>query len=139
MVAVCVAAVSAGVAAGNGSTVRGGVLRRNGGLDVARFGEPQGGRLLLGVVCPDPVGFDRLTGKHHALHVMFANWAGDVAGLIAREHDAGRLPVLSLPSGASPAEIASGVEDARYVTLAQAVNGSGERHPSSSGPSGGSR
>lgn len=126
MVAVCVAAVSVGVAAGNGSVTRRGALNRNSGSVVARFGEPRGGRLLLGVVGPDPVGFDGLTRKHHALHVMFANWTGDVAGLIANEHSAGRLPVLSLPSAASPAEIASGVEDARYVALAQAVNGSSE-------------
>jgi hypothetical protein len=32
-------------------------------------GKPQAGKVLLGVVGPDPDGFDRLTGKHHVLHV----------------------------------------------------------------------
>jgi hypothetical protein len=89
----------------------------------ARYGQPARGSLLLGVVGPDPVGFDRLTGKHHALHVMFANWSGDVAGIVRNEHAAGRLPVLSLSSSVAPAEIARGAEDARYVTLATALNG----------------
>ena len=84
------------------------------------------GQLLLGVVGPDPDGFDRLTGKHHVLHVMFAEWAGDVAGLIANEHAAGRLPVLSLPSSLAPADIARGAEDARYVQLSSQLNGSNE-------------
>ncbi len=92
----------------------------------APFGEPSPGRLLLGVVGPDPPGFDRLTGKHHALHVMFANWSGDVAGLVSKEHAEGRLPVLSLSSSVAPADIALGAEDARYVTLASALNGVGE-------------
>ena len=92
----------------------------------ARFGQPPRGSLLLGVVGPDPAGFDLLTGKHHALHVMFANWTGDVAGIVTNEHAAGRLPVLSLPSSVAPADIARGAEDARYVTLALALNGVGE-------------
>jgi len=92
----------------------------------ARHGEPSPGRLLLGVVGPDPVGFDHLTGKHHSLHVMFGNWAGDAAGLVRNEHAAGRLPVLSLPSSVVPADIARGAEDARYVTLAGALNEAGE-------------
>ena len=92
----------------------------------ARFGQPAPGRVLLGVVGPDPAGFDRLTGKHHTLHVMFANWAGDVAKLVENEHAEGRLPVLSLPSSVAPADIARGAEDARYVTLARALNAAGE-------------
>jgi len=88
------------------------------------FGPP--GKLLLGVVGPDPDGFDRLTGKHHVLHVMFAQWAGDVAGLIDSEHAAGRLPVLSLPSSVAPADIARGAEDARYVQLSSQFNGSNQ-------------
>lgn len=91
-----------------------------------RFGEPAPGRVLLGVVGPDPPGFDRLTGKHHALHVMFATFAGDVAGLIGKEYAAGRLPVLSLSSSVPPADIARGAEDFRYVTLAAALNGTGK-------------
>ena len=91
-----------------------------------RFGEPAPGRVLLGVVGPDPPAFDRLTGKHHALHVIFANFAGDVAGLIGNEYAAGRLPVLSLSSSFPPADIAGGAEDFRYVTLAAALNGTGQ-------------
>ena len=92
----------------------------------ARFGEPAPGRVLLGVVGPDPPAFDRLTGKHHALHVIFANFAGDVAGLIGNEYAAGRLPVLSLSSSFPPAAIAGGAEDFRYVTLAAGLNGTGQ-------------
>ncbi len=98
----------------------------SGGNPAARFGEPASSSLLLGVVGPDPAGFDRLTGKHHALHVMFANWSGDVAGIVSNEHAAGRLPVLSLSSSVAPADIARGAEDSRYVTLARALNGVGE-------------
>ena len=93
---------------------------------VAKFGEPAPGKVLLGVVGPDPPGFDRLTGKHHALHVMFASFAGDVAGLVSNEYAAGRLPVLSLSSSFPPADIARGAEDFRYVTLATALNGTGK-------------
>ncbi len=57
---------------------------------------------------------------------MFGTWAGDVGGLVRSEHAAGRLPVLSLPSAVAPADIARGVEDGRYVTLAQALNAAGE-------------
>ena len=114
-------AASTVVATGNAVT-----LRNDGRATTARFGEPAPGRLLLGVVGPDPAGFDRLTGKHHALHVMFANWSGDVAGIVRNEHAAGRLPVLSLSSSLPPADIASGAEDFRYVTLARALNGVGE-------------
>ena len=91
-----------------------------------KFGEPAPGNVLLGVVGPDPPAFDRLTGKHHALHVMFANFAVDVAGLIGNEYAAGRLPVLSLSSAIPPADIARGVEDYRYVALAAALNGTGQ-------------
>jgi hypothetical protein len=92
----------------------------------ARFGEPPPGRLFLGVVGPDPADFDTLTGKHHVLHVMFAEWRGDVGGLVRKEHDGGRLPVLSLPSSVAPADIARGAEDARYMTLSRALNEKGE-------------
>jgi len=91
-----------------------------------RHGEPAPGKVLLGVVGPDPAGFDLLTGKHHTLHVMFARWAGDVAGQVRSEHAEGRLPVLSLQTSVSPADIARGAEDARYVTLARALNETGE-------------
>jgi len=122
VLAVFVAVMCLALAAVTASLSQGGTVTRG---SAALFGEPAAGRVLLGVVGPDPAGFDALTGKHHPLHVMFANWLGDVAGLVASEHAAGRLPVLSLPSDVSPAGIAAGTEDARYLTLAQAVNGSG--------------
>lgn len=109
------------VATGNAIT-----LRSDAQTAKARFGEPAPGRLLLGVVGPDPAAFDRLTGKHHALHVIFANFAHDVDRLISNEYAAGRLPVLSLSSLFAPADIARGAEDARYITLARALNGVGE-------------
>jgi hypothetical protein len=88
----------------------------------AKYGEPPRGRLLLGVTSPDPAGFDRLTGKHHTLHVKFGVWRGDVAEIVRNEHAAGRLPVLSLPSTVAPAYIARGAEDARYIMLARSLN-----------------
>jgi hypothetical protein len=84
------------------------------------------GKVLLGVVGPDPDGFDRLTGKHHALHLIFGAFRSDVSQLIANEHARGRLPILSLSSQATSAGIASGAEDAWLVRLAQQVNASGK-------------
>jgi len=88
-------------------------------------GAPSAGKLLLGVVGPDPVGFDRLTGKHHTLHVLFGSFVGDVATLVSTEHAGGRLPVLSLPASGTPAAVAGGSDDARYLTLAAALNQTG--------------
>jgi len=122
-----VAVASAAVARGNQVTLQSDARTKTSLSKVdAGHGEPSPGKLLLGVVGPDPAGFDRLTGKHHALHVMFGNWVGDVAGLVRSEHAEGRLPVLSLQSSVSPADIARGAEDARYVTLARALNETGE-------------
>lgn len=92
----------------------------------ARFGEPPKGRLFPGVTGPDPAAFDRLTGKHHSLHVLFGAWSGDVAGIVEREHEAGRIPVLSLATSMAPAAIARGAEDARYIALASVLNQTGE-------------
>jgi len=124
MFAILTLALCVGVASGAGSIFRD--AARTTTAAGARFGEPSGAHVLLGVVGPDPAGFDQVTGKHHSLHVMFATWAGDVAGLINAEHADGRLPVLSLASALSPVAIASGREDARYLTLSSALNGSGE-------------
>jgi hypothetical protein len=87
---------------------------------------PPHGKVLLGMVGPDPDGFDRLTGKHHALHLIFGAFRGDVSQLMAREYAAGRLPIMSLPSQLSPAQIAGGGEDAWLVGLAQQVNAAGK-------------
>ena len=65
------------------------------------------GSALLGVVRPDPASFDRLTGKHHVLHVIFGAFRGDMTELIGRERAAGRIPVLSLSSTVAPAAAAS--------------------------------
>ncbi len=89
-------------------------------------GAPSAGKLMLGLVGPDPAGFDRLTGKHHVLHVLFGAWAGDVATLVTNEHAEGRLPVLSLPAAGTPADVAGGSEDARYAALAAALNATNE-------------
>ena len=117
--AVAIAVGMAAIVAATGNAV---TLRSAAPSTVSQFGEPAPGKVLLGVVGPDPPAFDQLTGKHHALHVMFATFAGDVAGLVGREYAAGRLPVLSLSSSFPPADIARGAEDARYVTLAAALN-----------------
>ena len=61
------------------------------------------------MVGPDPSAFDRLTGKHHALHLIFGAFRrGGVDQLIENEYAAGRLPILSLPSTVAPADIAPG-------------------------------
>jgi len=121
--AVAIAVGMAAIVAATGNAV---TLRSSAPTASAQFGEPAPGKVLLGVVGPDPPEFDRLTGKHHALHVMFATFAGDVSGLIGKEYAAGRLPVLSLSSSFPPADIARGAEDARYVTLAAALNATGK-------------
>ena len=82
--------------------------------------------VLLGVVSPDPASFDRLTGKHHVLHVIFGAFRADVTELLGRERAAGRIPVLSLTSPVAPAQIAKGAEDAWLVGLSRQVNGSGQ-------------
>ena len=87
--------------------------------------QPPHGKLMLGMVGPDPDGFDRLTGKHHVLHVIFGAFRRDVDELLAREHEAGRLPVLSLKSDVPPEDIARGAEDPWLVELATHVNASG--------------
>lgn len=89
-------------------------------------GQPTAGKILLGVATPDPAAFDRLTGKHHSLRVMFGNWTGPVRDIVAAERAAGRLPVLTLPPALAPADVASGGEDARWLALSQALNGSRE-------------
>lgn len=89
-------------------------------------GGPPAGKVLLGVVGPDPAAFDSLTGKHHPLHVMFGNWTGPVADIVQGDHAEGRLPVLSLPTSLSPADVAAGREDARWIALSRALNGTGE-------------
>ena len=86
----------------------------------------KGGGVLLGVVSPDPAGFDRLTGKHHVLHVIFGAFRADVTQLLARERAASRIPVLSLTSTISPQQIAAGGEDAWLVGLSRQVNASGQ-------------
>jgi hypothetical protein len=84
------------------------------------------GGVLLGVVSPDPASFDRLTGKHHVLHVIFGAFRADVTQLLARERAAGRIPVLSLSSPVAPARIAAGAEDGWLVGLSRQANATGQ-------------
>jgi hypothetical protein len=84
------------------------------------------GKVLLGVVGPDPEAFDRLTGRHHVLHVIFGGFRGDVTELLQNEQAAERLPILSLSSTLAPADIAAGREDAWLTGLARQVNESGQ-------------
>src|SRR5262245_53169902 len=88
-------------------------------------GAPPNGKVLLGVVTPNPDAFDRLTGKHHVLRVVFGAFRADVTAFLAREHAAGRIPVLSLSSQLPAADIARGAEDAWLTSLARQVHGSG--------------
>ena len=88
-------------------------------------GKPPAGKVLLGVVGPDPDGFDRLTGKHHVLHVIFGGFRGDVSQLLATEHSKQRLPVLSLSSTVAPADIARGAEDAWLIGLSRQLHEAG--------------
>lgn len=87
-------------------------------------GRPPAGKVLLGVVGPNPRAFDRLTGRRHVLHVIFGAFRnGRVRQLVEAEHAAGRLPILSLSSRVAPGDIARGAEDRWLVALAAAVNG----------------
>jgi hypothetical protein len=96
------------------------------GLAASASAQPaKNGSVLLGVVSPDPASFDRLTGKHHVLHVIFGAFRADVTELISRESAAGRIPVLSLTTTVSPSQIADGAEDAWLLGLSRQVNGSG--------------
>lgn len=89
-------------------------------------GHPPRGKVLLGVVGPSPRAFDRLTGRRHVLHVIFGAFRnGRVRELVAKEHAAGRLPILSLASNVAPADIARGAEDAWLVAVATGANASG--------------
>lgn len=88
-------------------------------------GKPPAGKVLLGVVSPNPDAFDRLTGKHHVLRVAFGAWRADIATFLANERAAGRIPVLSLASQVAPSDIARGAEDAWLVSLARQAHGSG--------------
>jgi hypothetical protein len=92
---------------------------------VAIPGKPPAGKVLLGMVGPDPDGFDRLTGKHHVLHVIFGGFRGDVTQLLAKEQAKQRLPVLSLSSTVAPADIARGAEDAWLIGLSKQLHEAG--------------
>lgn len=92
-------------------------------IAAAAPGGPPPGKVYLGVVGPDPQAFDQLTGRHHPLHVLFGNWTGPVGEIVNAEHADGRLPVLSLPTALSPADVARGAEDARWIALSQQLNG----------------
>ena len=96
------------------------------GASAAPAAPAKGGGVLLGVVGPDPAGFDQLTGKHHVLHVIFGAFRADVTQLLARERAAGRIPVLSLASPVAPAQIAGGAEDGWLGALSRQVNASGQ-------------
>ncbi|HEY7538485.1 MAG TPA: hypothetical protein VH721_10875 [Gaiellaceae bacterium] len=91
-------------------------------LAAAAPGVPPSGKVLLGVVGPDPEAFDRVTGRHHPLHVMFGEWTRQLPELLATERAAGRLPVLSVRMSNAPLDVARGAEDARWVTLSQTLN-----------------
>jgi hypothetical protein len=91
-------------------------------LAAAAPGKPPGGKVLLGVVGPDPAAFTRLTGRHHPLHVMFGEWTRQVPEMLAAERAAGRLPVLTLKTSIAPLDVARGAEDARWITLSQTLN-----------------
>jgi hypothetical protein len=91
----------------------------------AATGQPPRGKVMLGMIGPDPESFDRLTGKHHVLHLIFGGYRGDVMQLIAKEHEAGRIPILSLSSEVAPADIAAGAEDVWLAGLARQVHETG--------------
>jgi hypothetical protein len=120
--AVAVAAAAALAAVGTAAAARADAS----GPAFRPSGAPPAGKVLLGLSGPDPAVFDHLTGKHHTLHVLFGAWVGDVASVVSNEHAGGRLPILSLPASGTPAAVARGSEDARYLTLAAALHATGE-------------
>ena len=85
-------------------------------------GSPPPGKVLLGVVGPDPGGFDRLTGHRHRLHLVFGAGTGEVGALLEQDRSEGRLTILTLNATGSPAAYARGGSDDALVTLSRAAN-----------------
>jgi hypothetical protein len=89
-------------------------------------GQPRPGRVLLGVVGPDPAAFDRLTRHRHKLHLVFVNGGG--AGLsktLEADSADGRITIVTLNGQSSPAAFARGDFDGLLTVTSEAANAVG--------------
>lgn len=80
------------------------------------------GKVLLGVVGPDPAGFDRLTGQRHRLHLVFVAGGSGLSKVLEQDRADGRITIVSFRERGSPAAYARGDYDADLVATSEAAN-----------------
>jgi hypothetical protein len=83
-------------------------------------GAAPAGKLLLGVVGPNPDAFDRLTHHAHPLHLTFGLALN--GGAIAADRAEDRVPIISIEPGAAPAAVARGAVDRTLLQAATTYN-----------------
>ena len=89
-------------------------------------GQPRPGRVLLGVVGPDPAAFDRLTRHVHKLHLVFVNGGGSaLSETLEADRADGRITIVTLNGQSSPAAFARGDSDVLLVVTSEAANAVG--------------
>jgi hypothetical protein len=89
-------------------------------------GQPPPGRVLLGVVGPDPAAFDRLTRHAHKLHLVFVNGGGSaLSETLEADRAEGRITIVTLNGQSSPGAFARGSSDALLVATSEAANAVG--------------
>ena len=89
-------------------------------------GQPRPGRVLLGVVGPDPAAFDRLTRHVHKLHLVFVNGGGSaLSETLEADRADGRITIVTLNGQSSPAALARGDSDVLLVVTSKAANAVG--------------
>jgi len=96
------------------------------GSSASAPGQPRPGRVLLGVVGPDPAAFDRLTGHGHRLHLVFVSGGGSaLSETLEADRAEGRITVVTLNGQGSPAAFARGEFDGLLVATSEAANAVG--------------
>lgn len=89
-------------------------------------GQPRPGRVLLGVVGPDPAAFDRLTGHVHKLHLVFVNVGGSgLSDALEADRAGGRITIVTLNGQSSPAAFARGELDGSLAVTSRTANAVG--------------
>jgi len=89
-------------------------------------GQPPSGRVLLGVVGPDPAAFDRLTQHVHKLHLVFVGVGGNgLSEALEADRAEGRITIVTLNGHSSPGAFARGDSDALLAVTSEAANAVG--------------
>ena len=89
-------------------------------------GQPRPGRVLLGVVGPDPAAFDRLTRHAHKLHLVFVSGGGsELLKTLEADRAEGRITIVTLNGQSSPAAFARGDFDGLLAPMSEAANAVG--------------